>query len=274
MRKIQVGQSALGLHLAGGRMTADLTKLTLYQGAGQGKLVLDGSGQVPGLDASFKLANVQAEPLIKDASNADMLTGTGSFDIAVTGRGHTQRELVGALNGKGALNFANGAIKGVNLGAIARAAKGATSGNITAIAQSVEGGIRGAVGGNQQTDFSSLTGTFTITNGILTNKDLDLKSPVVQATGAGTADLPKRTADYKLATTLEGTKVGLTVTGPWDNLSYKPDLEDALKAGAGKAIQELGKGILGGQSGGSQPASKPNQIPGADSLKGLFGGRR
>ncbi len=273
MRKIQVGQSALGLQLKDGRMTADLSKLTLYQGAGKGKLVLDGSGPVPGLDASFQLANVQVEPLIKDASNTDMLTGAGTFDIAVAGRGKTQRELVSALNGKGDLKFANGVIKGVNLGAIARAGQAVTQGNLTALAQNVEGAIRGATGPAQQTDFSALTGTFTITNGVLTNKDLDLKSPVLHATGAGTADLPKRTADYKILTSLEAVKVGLIVQGPWDNLSYKPDLEDALKAGAGKAIQDLGKGVLGGQS-GSQPASKPNQIPGADSLKGLFGGGR
>lgn len=279
VRKLQIGQSALGIHLKDGRLLVDLTKLALYQGQGTGKLGLDGSGAVPGLDASFKLANIQAEPLLKDFMEMDKLTGTGAMDIAITGRGKSQRELVSALNGKGGLSFANGAIKGVDLAAIARAAKAALGAatNPQSLAQAAAGAAGGAVGAGQQTQFSSLTGTYTITNGILQNRDLDLKSPVVQATGSGTADLPKRTADYKVATVVEGTKIGLTVQGPWDNLSYKPDLTDALTQGAGKAIQELGKGLLGGGQSApaaGQPASKPNQIPGADSLKGLFGGGR
>jgi AsmA protein len=143
------------------------------------------------------------------------------------------------------------------------------------MAQNVQSAVSGATGPAQQTDFSSFGGTFTITNGILKNNDLDLKSPVLHATGAGTADLPKRTADYKVTTSLEAVKVGLIVQGPWDNLSYKPDLQEAMTQGAGKALQDLGKGLLGGQgqpgAPAGTPAAKPGQIPGADSLKGLFG---
>jgi AsmA protein len=277
MRKIQVGPSALGLQLKDGRLTADLSKLTLYQGSGQGKFVVDGSGSVPGVDINFKLANLQAEPLLKDAAGFDRMTGTGAFDVAVAGRGHSQREIVGTLNGKGGMNFANGTIKGVNLGTIAKAAKGLTSGNPVSIAQSLEGAVAGAVGGSQQTEFSSLTSTYAITNGILKNQDLDLKSPVVHATGAGTADMPHRTVDYKLIVTADSTNLPVLVTGPWDNLSYKPDVSALLAGGAGKALQDLGKGLLGGgaSSGASgTPASKPGQIPGADSLKSLFGGRK
>ncbi|MEJ0072380.1 MAG: AsmA family protein [Pseudomonadota bacterium] len=59
VRKIQIGASALGLQLKDGRLTADLSKLSLYQGGGQGKLVVDGSGAMPAIDADFKLASVQ-----------------------------------------------------------------------------------------------------------------------------------------------------------------------------------------------------------------------
>jgi AsmA protein len=274
VRKIQIGQSALGIHLKDGRMTADLSKLALYQGAGSGKLMLDGSGQVPGVEAGFKLAGLQAEPALKDAMNFDSVTGTGQFDVAVTSRGKSQRELVGALNGKGDVRFANGVIKGIDLAAIARAVKTLTSGDLTAMAKGVEGALTGATGPAQKTDFSSFTGTFTITNGQLRNTDLDIKSPVLHATGAGTADLPKRTADYKVTTSLDVVKVGLIVQGPWDNLSYKPDLSDAMTQGAGKALQDLGKGLLQGNQPGGAAGSKPGQIPGADTLKGLFGGGR
>jgi AsmA protein len=257
-RKIQIGQSALGLQLKDGRLTADLSKLALYQGAGQGKLVLDGSGAVAGVDASFKLANVQVEPLLRDAAGFDRFSGTGAFDIAVTGHGHSQREIVGTLNGKGDLKVTNGVIKGFDLGAMIR---------------NVESAF-GAGGG--QTEFSQLTATYTITNGILKNSDLDLQAPIVHATGAGTADLPQRTVNYRikpLNANIAGVNLAglaIAVEGPWDNLHYRPDLSSGAVEGAAKALQ----GLVPGQSGGSgASSSKPGAIQG-DLLKGLFGGRK
>lgn len=256
VRKIQIGQSALGLQLKDGRLTADLSKLALYQGGGQGKLMLDGSGAVPGLDASFKIASVQAEPLLRDAAGFDRLSGTGAFDIAVTGKGHSQREIVGTLNGKGDVKFTNGVIKGFDLGAMIK---------------SVESAF-GAGGG--QTEFSQLTGTFTITNGILRNNDLDLQAPIVHATGAGTADLPNRTVNYRikpLNANIAGVNLaGLAIVaeGPWDNLHYRPDLTSGVVEGAGKALL----GVIPGQQQPGQsgkPGSSPGQIPG-NMLKGLF----
>jgi AsmA protein len=250
-RKIQIGQSALGIQLKDGRMTADLSKLTLYQGNGHGKLMLDGSGAVAGLDASFNLAGVQVEPLLRDAAGFDRVTGAGAFDIAVNGHGHSQRELVGTLNGKGDLNFTNGVIKGLNLADMLK---------------NVESAF-GAGGGGGQTQFSKLSGTYTITNGILKNTDLDLQSPVLRVAGAGTADLPRRTLDYRV-TPQQGSSVAgvslagiaVVISGPWDNLSYRPDLGAAAAQGA----KELLKNAIPGAGG-----SKPGAIPG-NLLNGLF----
>lgn len=262
IRKIQIGKSALGVQLKDGRMTADLSQLALYQGNGNGKLMVDGSGAVPDIDATFKLAKLQVEPLLRDAAGFDRLTGTGDFDVAVSGRGRSERELIGALNGKGALSFVNGVIKGFNLGAMVRNVEAAFKGG-------------GASGSADQTEFSQLTGTFVITNGILKNSDLDLKGPALHATGAGTVDLPKRTVDYRLTpsvdaqvgkTDLANVSVPVIIQGSWDNLSYHPDLQSALTQGAGQKLIE-------GLTGGNKPGAKPGAIPG-DVLKGLFGGRK
>jgi len=253
VRKIQIGQSALNLQLNGGKLVADLSKLALYQGGGKGRLTVDGSGAVPGIDANFNLSGVQAEPLLKDAADMDRFSGTGAFDIAVTGHGHSQREIVGTLNGKGDLKFTNGVIKGFDLGAMIK--------NVTS--------AFGAGGG--ETQFSQLTGTYTITNGILTNNDLDLQAPIVHATGAGTVDLPQRTVNYRikpLNANIAGVNlVGLAIAveGPWDNLSYRPDISSGavsgVVSGAGKALQ----GLVPGQGGGSNPGAIPGNV-----LKGLF----
>jgi AsmA protein len=241
-RKIEIGRSALALHLQEGKLEADLTEMALYQGKGTGKVVADGSGPTSAIGAAFNLTGVAMQPLLRDAAAFDRLVATGNISLDVTGHGRSQRDIVGTLNGKGSLNLANGKIDGVNLMAFAKNAVG----------------LGGGKGAGNQTDFGALTGTYTITNGILHNNDLRLTSSEVPMIGAGTVDLPLRQVDYKLTPSLGGiVAVPVDITGSWDNLSYRPDLAgmaeslfqnpdkaiDALKQGGG--AKGLLKGLLG-----------------------------
>ncbi len=249
-RKIQVGKSVLALKLNNGRFEADLTELALYKGAGKGKVVLDGSGAVPGIEADFNLSGVQIQPLLHDAADLDRISGVGGFTTAVNGHGRSQREIIGALNGKGDLNLANGVIKGLNL---------------VAMVKNVAASFQGAQRGADQTDFSALTGTYTITNGILRNNDLQLKSAEVPMTGAGIVDLPQRTVDYKVTPKIAGAiAVPVVIKGPWDNLSYQPDLA-GMVGDPSKLLQGGTKGL--GDALKGQP--KVDEV-----LKGLLGGQK
>jgi AsmA protein len=113
--------------------------------------------------------------------------------------------------------------------------------------------LTSAIGGNNATDFGALTGTYTIANGILKNNDLKLTSPEVPMTGAGTVDLPQRQVNYRLTPNVAGLlAVPVDVTGPWDNLSYRPDLAGIAKGLAqdpGKALDLLKNGGSGGAGG-------------------------
>jgi AsmA protein len=249
-RKIQIGKSALGLLLKDGRLEADLTQLALYQGAGKGKVVVDGSGAVPAVEAEFNLSKVQVEPLLKDAIDLDRLSGSGAFDMAVTGHGRSQREIIGALNGKGDFDLANGKIKGVNLVAMVKNVATAFQGN----------------NNSQETDFGSLTGTYTIQNGIVHNNDLQLKSADLPMSGAGTIDLPQQSVDYKLTPRIAGAiAVPVIVKGPWSDLSYQPDLAGIV--GDPAKLLKNGAGDVGGAL-KSAPGGAGNL------LKGLLGGSK
>ncbi len=238
-RKIQVGRSALALHLKDGRFEADLNQMVLYQGKGQGKFTADGSGATPAVAMNFDLSGVAIQPLAKDAADFDKLSGTGSVVIDVTGRGKSQREIVSSLGGKGSLNLAKGKIEGVNLAAFSKNAASA---------------LTSAIGGSNATDFGALTGTYTITNGILKNNDLKLASSEVPMTGAGTVDLPQRQVNYRVTPSVAGlVAVPVDITGPWDNLSYRPDLAGIAKGLAedpSKALDILKKGEKGGSGAG------------------------
>jgi AsmA protein len=240
-RKLQIGKSALALHLKDGRFEADLGQLALYQGSGKGKVVVDGSGSVPAIEAQAALSHVQLEPLLKDYMAMDRLSGAGAINLNVAGRGKSEREIIGALGGTGNLDVANGKIKGMNLVAM-----------VKNVGSAFEGGSRST----QETDFTALTGTFTITNGVAHNNDLQLKSADVPMTGAGTIDLPHRTVDYKVTPRLAGVAVAVLIKGPWDNLSYQPDLVG------------IGGELLKGGAKGVEDTIKKNP---ADALKGLLG---
>ena len=248
--KIEIGKSALAIALHGGRLTVALNELALYGGNGKGQLVLDGAGAVPGLMLGFALEGVQAQPLLAAAIDFDKLTGAGQLSIDVASRGRSQRELVGALSGKGAFGFANGSIKGIDLAAMMK--------NVG------QAFLQAATDTAAQTNFAALDGTFTVSNGIVRNDDLLLRAPLLQVQGAGAIDLPHRSLDYRVEPNVTAGSRDFTVPvlirGPWDKLSYQPDLQGALTKNAGKLLQ----GVLGGKS--ANPAKSPGSL-----LQGLFG---
>ena len=58
--------------------------------------------------------------------------------------------------------------------------------------------LSAATSDGQATDFTSLTGTYTITNGILTNDDLTMSAPLLRMTGEGNVNMPDKTLDYTI----------------------------------------------------------------------------
>ena len=246
VRKLEVGKSRLDVALHGGKLTVDLAEMDLYKGQGKGRLAIDGAQPGVGLDATFALKGLQAQPFLAAAAGFERLEGTGNVDLQVAGRGHSQRQIVSALGGKGAVSFTNGAIRGINLASMLRNVTTAFTDN----------------GGDQKTDFAELGGTFTIASGIVSNQDLALMAPLIRVGGAGTVDLPKRTLNYrvepKVAATTQGQggqkdvgglSVPVIIEGPWSNLSYRPDLA-GMAGNVGQAAKGLvEKALPGGASG-------------------------
>jgi AsmA protein len=272
VRKIKVGQSNLQVRLKNGVLVTDLTKMALYGGNGRAKLTANGAGRVPAVALTFDLKNFQANPFMTDAADFDRIEGTANADLNVTTRGGSQRQLVAALGGAGKVVFLNGAIRGINLAAMVR--------NIGSAF------LDPTARKTQKTDFAELGGTYVIRRGIVTNNDLSLKSPLLRLAGKGTVDLPKRWVNYRIepklvastkgqgaSSSAAGVKVPVIVSGPWDNVSYKPDLAGAIGGLAkdpSKALKSLEKLIPGKSgSGGSKPKLP---IPDPEKLlKGLFG---
>ncbi|MSP66838.1 MAG: AsmA family protein [Alphaproteobacteria bacterium] len=256
VRKIKVGKSAVKVVLKDKKLALDLTELALYGGAGNGRITLDGTAAAPALGMVFDLKGIQTEPLLRDAADFDKLKASGDASIDVRTSGKSQKEMIARLQGKGAVALRDGALKGFNL---------------ESIAQNIGGGGTGA----DETKFAELGGTYTIADGVLKNSDLGMKAPLMRLMGEGTVDLRSTEVNYrlnpKLAATLQGQggksdAIGITVpiivSGPWTNLSYKPDLSAMLKGAASAPLKVL-EGAAGAV--GAGVGALKNLIPGAGS---------
>jgi len=275
-RAINFGKSVFNVALKDGRFSTDMPELALYGGIGKGHLTVDGSGPVPAVGLTTALSNVDAQPLLKDAMALEAIRGKTNADVTLNARGGSQRDLISALNGKGQVKLQHGAIEGLDLG-----------GMIRNIGSAFDSGAKSG----QETGFSEANATFTVTNGILKNDDLAMLAPLFRVIGKGTVDLPKRTVDYRIEPKVVadaqgqggskdalGLGVPIVVSGPWDKLSYRPDLAGLLPdaQGAARGLRDL---LRGGGNGGQQPPSgspsggtppQPSQNP-LDRLKGLLG---
>ncbi len=292
-RQFQIGASAAGIHIKDGRLTADLSRMALYRGTGHGRITVDGSGAVPAIGLDAALRQVQIQPLAQAAIGIDRLTGAGNLDIAVTARGNSRSELISTLSGRGAINLANGQIKGVNLPALAQSTAkierdlinslnvtGALNllahGQINAIGPLalVTDAAKSLTGGGNFTNFGTLTATCAVTNGLLRNNDLRLQLGALPLTGAGIVDLRTRVVSYRVSLQLaEGIAVPIQVSGTWDNLSYQPDLSAMLTQSPGSALAILKSAgsSVGKNFEGVGQGLKSVGRDAVGALKGIFG---
>jgi len=283
---IVVGESALGLDITNGQLAANLTKMALYGGSGTGKLTINGRQATPSLGADFNLSGLAIEPFLNAAAGFKRLKGTGLFNISVTTRGSSQAQMMQALNGGGNIDFRNGAIKGINLAQIIR----------TALTNPISGWSNAT---SKDTDFSELNGSFTITNGVLSNQNLKMLGPLLRLTGAGTTSIAAQTINYrlkpKLVASLEGQGGGadqgglnipVLVTGTWSNPKFAPDLASVIADPTEvlKGVESIDKlqpkdiirGLLGQEEGAANDNSSGSEdkktAPDPEKLlKGLFG---
>jgi len=225
----------LGITARNGNIQLSPLQAELYQGQYRGHVVLDVRRDTPKISADEKISAVQVGPLLRDVLGDDKVSGAINLAAKITTMGITPEIMTKNLNGTANFNFRDGAIKGVNLGQVIREAyakiKKKPAPEKTA----------------NQTDFAQMSGSVRIRNGIVHNKDFQLKSPMLRVAGKGRVDLPKQRIDYLLNTSIVETDQGqggkdvselksltipVKVTGTFAEPKFKPDLAPVLKARA------------------------------------------
>lgn len=228
-RDIVTGPVQIKAKLQNGNLVTSLDNLTLYGGRGTGGVSVNGRAQPANIEANFALQNLQMQNFLRDTTSLGSLSGTGGVTIALKTTGHSQAELVSNLNGTSNLDIRDGQIRGINIPQMLRSLKG----NI------LEGWASSEA---QSTDFSALTASFNITNGIARNDDLTMASPLLRMTGAGFIDLPQQHIDYKVTPKLisklkgqggpldaNGVPIPIIIKGKLDKPRIYPDIPGILQ---------------------------------------------
>jgi len=253
------------IRLANGRLEVSPHSAKLYQGALSGALSADANGNRVALKQT--LSNVSVGPLIRDVAQKDAIEGRGNVALDVRSAGATVGAMKKALAGTARVQLRDGAVKGIDLAETLRKAK-AVLGSKTARQQLAEGG--------KQTDFSELSGSFNIQNGVARNNDLQGKAPLFRLAGAGDIDIGNSRINYLAKPTivstakgqggaelaeLNGVTVPVRLVGPFDAVKYEVDYGAVATALAKSKITEKITGQKAGAGSGSP----------LDKLKGLFG---
>lgn len=169
----------------------------LYQGTVLAKATLDARKTPVSYSFNKQLSGLALRPMLMDGADIDLLSGTAK--LTIEGKGHSllPEQIKKNLLATGSFEVTDGSLYGVNIAQMIRNAK-ATLKNETQTGDNSE----------QKTDFSSLTGSFNLTDGVLTNPDLKMAAPLLRLAGKGSANLLNEELDYQLSTALVNTSKG------------------------------------------------------------------
>lgn len=206
----------------------------LYQGSIKATAKLDARKVPASYWVKKQMKGVKVLPLLTDVAKVDMLEGTGNIDVNASGRSLTptgiQKNLVGTVK----INFADGAVNGINVAQEIRVAYAKIKG------RKLDESITDA----KKTDFSALTATLKLNKGEVTSSDLTLSSPLLRIQGEGKANYIQQTMDMLLSTSIVGSLKGqggkdiddlrditlpVRIYNTWTNPKYKIEFANLWK---------------------------------------------
>ncbi|MFQ6372415.1 AsmA family protein [Shewanella sp. YIC-542] len=224
------------------QMTADL-----YQGKLSAMAKLDGRNKIASYQFDGALQQINLRPLLSDMAQVDMLAGSAKINVKGAGRSLLPANIKRNLNANGSFDIADGALYGINIPLMIRNAQDKLKGDLSATNNE-----------EQKTDFTSLTGSFSVKDGVAHNPDLQMSSPLIRLSGAGGANLLQETLDYQLKTALvdslkgqggkssdnlAGIEIPLRISGTFGEPKFSLDTEalfkSQLKGEAEKAKEKL-----------------------------------
>ncbi len=241
---------ALKAALAGGRLTVSQFGGGLFGGhvAGSGRL---DALAVPAAEMALKIDNADIRAAALAVANKGQVSGILDYETSLSTRGVSEYDMISTLNGGGKIRMHDGSVKGIDLPAVSDQLK-----QLDGALDFLKLAKRAMNGG--ATPIDELTGTYTITDGILRSDDLALKSKTATGKTTVTVNLPVQELDassrFWLAEHPNSPPIGVRHVGPLANPRTVLDIEKLQAYVLQRVVQ---RGILR-QFGGKTPQAAPS----------------
>ena len=270
----------------GGVLAVNPIAADLYEGKVAGNIRIDARQKEPQIEINNALTGIQINPLLNDLSGTDKLAGQGTVNIDLRMKGLDADRIKQSLNGNINVALTDGVYKGVDV-----------IGTICSIGGSIDSLIKGATGKLDQsgdTKFSAMSASVAVVDGVATNNDLEVKSPLLRVAGNGNVNLPADTVDYLVEAELVkacegqsgasgdklvGIQLPIRAKGPMADPKISPDWAALGTKLAGSKVKDQAESLIKdklkipGMGGDSATDGEPaKDVGGAltDGLKKLF----
>ncbi len=230
----------LTLKAKGGRVELNPVQSDFYQGKLNLSTLVDVTRATPKINFQQNFEKIDLGKLLLDTTGTQEFTGNATINSTFNTAGNDKNSLIKNSNGKGKFVISNGYIKKLDILNTIRTAQLLLKGQPAATKQQ-----------EKNTAFTELKGSFVVKNGVAKNNDLYAKTPLMEVTGKGYADLPKEYLDYTLQVKVlnslriekksggadfRGKVIPYTIKGKFNELNQKADLQQMIK-------QQLESGI-------------------------------
>ncbi len=146
--------------------------------------------------------DLQVKKLLEDAAKVNKLEGVLKSHLVIAAHGANTATILHSAKGQGNLLLNDGAIVGIDLASMTR--------NATSFLQGKQSSTQKA-----RTDFSELSVPFTLSNGVATLTNAQLKSPFIRLLANGTTNLLTQSLDVIVEPKIVG-----TIKGQGDNTDH------------------------------------------------------
>ncbi|MDX1482303.1 MAG: AsmA family protein [Woeseiaceae bacterium] len=233
----------LGVSAADDRLRLNPIAANFFEGSYSGDVRIDASGDTPVISANENISGVSIQPMLASLYEITDVTGTVNASFVVGGRGRTMSALKSDLDGSMRFELLDGTWQGVDVWHQLRSARALFKREQPPAPRTPP-----------RTEFTSVTLSGNVTDGVMRSENLLAQLPFIRVTGGGTIDLVAAEIDYSVqARVLENPElmsvaseeeladftqalIPIRIRGPLSSPTFRPDIEGIFRQEVERAI--------------------------------------
>ena len=242
---VRFSDMQLGVRSADGLLRLHPINANFFDGNYSGDVRIDASGDTPSLSVNENIQSVDIASMLASMYDVQNVTGTINAGFILSGAGPTLSSIAADLDGSMRFELLDGEWQGIDVWQQLRTARALYKREAPPEPRLPA-----------RTEFSSITATGTVTDGVFANDDLLAELPFVRITGGGEVNLGAGDMDYSVQARIlrepefmsdaseeeiadfTEALIPIRISGPLTSPSFRPDIEGLFRQEVEQAIEE------------------------------------